>query len=214
MNEKTVEILDDEVVKYDDAINSLVTEYKTNIDLAEKSNEASESVFFELGKKLVTIESEILNSHPENKIKAKKLFAAFKIRTAKKIDKHSNNLDKVVKVAKFCETANYTKYQNRLPSGWGALYLVCGLEDEKLDGLMLDSEINSEIVRTKLAEKVKSIKHPEAVKKDHKVKITIEGGAEPTVEELAKLQKYLKGQKEFKRWQISSPELVTEEINL
>jgi hypothetical protein len=211
MSEQTV---DDEVVKYDDAINSLVTEYKTNIDLAEKSNEASESVFFELGKKLVTIESEIFNTHPENKIKAKKLFAAFKIRTAKKIDKHSNNLDKVVKVAKFCTTANYTKYQNRLPSGWGALYLVSNLEEDKLDTLMQDDTITNAITRNELASKVKAIKHPEEVKKDHKVKITIEGGAEPTVEELAKLQKYLKGQKEFKRWQISSPELVTEEINL
>ena len=201
---KISEMLEDkDVIKYDDEILTLVKEYTENNSLAIESIESSDYKFLEIGKKLLLIEETIAKENGDNQVRAKKLFAAFKLRTSKKIDKNISNVDKVIKVAQFCQTENYLTYKERLPKGWGALYFLCNLTDGQITTLMEDEEINSTIARHKLVTKINAIKNPEG-NKDHKVKIVIKGGMTPTNEQLVKLQRYLSNQKEFKQWQISS----------
>ena len=164
-------------------------------------------------------------SHCSDKkvIKARKIFAAFKLRIHKKINKNISNVDKVYNVAVFCETDTYKKYQDRLPSGWGTLYLLLSfkkdvkgengekdkkeLDVEKIDQLMLDNSITKTITRSELIEKINAIKIPTRVI-DQKVTITIKGGIVPTSEQLQELQKHL--DEKFEQWKITKPEIKPE----
>ena len=137
-----------------------------------------------------------------------KKFTELKAKVATRIGKNKNNIDKVVKVATFIETDNYKTYQASLPSSWGALYLVSGLDDEKLSTLMADKEITNSITRDELAEKVKVIKNPDK-KTNQRITIVIEGGTKATNDDLLKLKKYLK--REFRVWTITSPEIEDED---
>lgn len=203
---------DQEVIQYDNEVSSLIDTYNKQIELAKSSSNSSDIAFFDMGKKLIDIEKKIENDNQENKIKSKKIFAAFKIRISEKIKRNISNIDKVVKVAKFCETETYKKYEERLPNSWGTLYLLFSLKNNeknldiaKIDALMSDAEIIKEISRSKLMKKISAIKNSDKVIKK-KITIAIEGGIEPTQEQLKDLQKYLS--KKFKKqWNVTTPKI-------
>lgn len=187
-----------EAVDYAAQVETLISEYQEKSESSEKSVEEKETVFFEIGKKLHQISKELAD---------KKKFTELKATVATRIGKNKNNIDKVVRVATFIETDNYKKYQTSLPSNWGTLYLVSGLDEEKLSTLMTDKQITNSITRDELAEKVKLIKNPDK-KPNQRITIVIEGGSEATNDELLKLEKYLK--REFRVWTITSPKIETE----
>ncbi len=189
----------DAVVDYENQVETLISEYQDKSASSEKSVEEKETAFFEIGKKLHQISKELAD---------KKKFTELKATVATRIGKNKNNIDKVVRVATFIETDNYKKYQASLPSSWGALYLVSGLDDEKLSKLMADKEITNSITRDELAEKVKVIKNPDK-KTNQRITIVIEGGTKATNDDLLKLKKYLK--REFRVWTITSPEIEDED---
>lgn len=204
-----------EVSKYDNDISELIENYNLKMKAAQDNEELSDVAFLDMGKKLREVEKKIIEDNPAKKTTgtettAKKVFAAFKLRIAKKINKHPSNVDKVYKVAEFCETETYQKYQNRLPSGWGTLYLLLSLKDdkkqldiEKIDELMLDRTITKDIKRSDLIKKIASIKTPNKIIKQ-KVTIIIEGGVKPTQEQLEKLQEFLSKTREFKKqWNVT-----------
>lgn len=203
----------DEVVKYDGYVSQLVKDYNTSIEKVKENSDESDSVFFDMGKKLLEVQKKISEDNKDDK-QAKKIFSAFKTRVSEKIKKNISNVDKVYKVAEFCETETYQKYQNRLPSGWGTLYLLLSLKDDKkeldtakIDELMLDGTITKDIKRSDLIRKIESIKNPNQVIKK-KVIITIEEGVEPTQEQLNELQKYLNRKFKKPKWQITNPEII------
>ena len=80
---------------------------------------------------------------------------------------------------------------------------------------MSDAEIIKEISRSKLMKKISAIKNSDKVIKK-KITIAIEGGIEPTQEQLKDLQKYLS--KKFKKqWNVTTPKIeekgLTERVN-
>lgn len=207
---------DQEVIQYDNEVLSLIDTYNKQMELANSSSHSFDMAFFDMGKKLIDIENKIENDNGDDKVKSKKVFAAFKIRISEKIKRNISNIDKVVKVAKFCETETYKKYEERLPNSWGTLYLLLSLKDNekkldiaKIDALMSDSEIIKEISRSELMKKIAAIKNSDKVIKK-KVTIAIEGGIEPTQEQLEKLQKCLN--RTFKKqWNVTTPEIKKKE---
>ena len=94
---------DQEVIQYDNEVSSLIDTYNKQIELAKSSSNSSDIAFFDMGKKLIDIEKKIENDNQENKIKSKKIFAAFKIRISEKIKRNISNIDKVVKVGAVTE---------------------------------------------------------------------------------------------------------------
>jgi hypothetical protein len=206
---------DKEVIQYDNEVSNLIDMYNQKMDLARTNSNDSDIAFFDMGKKLIEIQKKIQSDYKEDSAKSKKIFSAFKLRTSNKINKHISNIDKVCKVANFCETETYKKYANRLPNSWGTLYLLLSLIDTsnsdttKLDLLMSDTEIVKDITRSQLAEKISAIKNPDKVNKK-RVTIAIEDGSEPTQKQLKDLQIYL-SRKFQKNWNITRPELEKEE---
>lgn len=205
-----------EVVKYDDDVSELIEVYKAQVQEAKDNAEMSDVAFFDMGKKLLEVEKKIKNDNAEKD--AKKVFAAFKLRISEKINKNISNVDKVFKVAQFCETDAYKQYQDRLPTGWGTLYLLLSLKKEKdgkkeldikkIDKLMSDVAITKDIKRSELVEKINVLKNPRQVIKKEIV-ITIEGEAKLTAEELQQqlqeLQKHL--DEKFNQWKITTPKI-------
>jgi hypothetical protein len=203
------DIEDLDVTDYLEEVDGLIDEYKQKLESSEKSVDESEATFFEIGKKLHQLNLNLIDEDSGKKQKvAKKKFTKLKENVATKIGKNRNNIDKVVKVAKFVETDDYKTHKKRLPSSWGTLYLVSGLKEKQLETLMSDKEVGNTITRDALAEKIKKIKG-EGKTQNHRVTIVIEGGAEATKEQLLQLQKYLK--REFKVWVISSPNFEQDE---
>jgi hypothetical protein len=195
---KNKDVVKDVAVDYEAQVETLISEYQEKSESSEKSVEEKETVFFEIGKKLHQISKELAD---------KKKFTELKATVARRIGKNKNNIDKVVRVATFIETDNYKKHQASLPSNWGTLYLVAGLDEEKLSTLMTDKQITNSITRDELAEKVKLIKNPDK-KTNQRITIVIEGGTTATNDELLKLEKYLK--REFRVWTITAPKIETE----
>ena len=170
---KVAEMTDDEeVYKYDEYVSKLIEDYNTSIKQIEENSDLSDSVFFDMGKKLLEVQKKISEDNKDDK-EVKKIFAAFKLRVSKQIKKNISNVDKVYKVAEFCETETYKKHQDRLPSGWGTLYLLLSFKKEKngkkeldttkIDELMSNSEITKDIKRSDLIKKIESIKNPNQV---------------------------------------------------
>lgn len=207
-------IEDNDVVKYDGELSELIETYNQEIKKVKDDTELSNLAFFDMGKKLIEVEKKIKDDNAESQ-KAKKIFAAFKFRVSKQINKNISNVDKVFKVAQFCETETYKKYENRLPSGWGTLYLLLSLKDDKkeidvskIDDLMLDADITKGIRRADLIRKIEKIKEPNKVIKQ-KITITIEDGIELTQEKLKEFQVFV--HKKFsKKWNVTSPEIKPE----
>jgi hypothetical protein len=200
---KASELIDtDEVTKYDNEVTTLIESYTSKSSEVIKDSEKCEDTFLEIGSKLVEIEKTI-KREIDNKRTARTYFSAFKKRVAKQVNRNESNVEKVVKVAKFCETPSYKNNKDKLPRSWGTLYLVCGLDDAKITKLMSDSEVIHSITRSDLAKKIDFIKNPEK-KEEYKVTITVKSGHKPTYDELAKLKKYLKNS--FKDWEIYLPE--------
>ncbi len=206
----------EDVTKYDEELSKLIESYNQEIEKIKDDTELSNTIFSDMGKKLIEVEKKIKDDN-ETPQKAKKVFAAVKLRVSQKIHKNISNVDKVFKVAKFCETETYKKYKDRLPRGWGTLYLLLSLKDDKkeidvskIDNLMLDAEITTDIKRSELIKKIDAIKNPNKVI-NKKVTITIEGGAEPTQQQLNELQKYLN--RRLKKWKVTKPEITSETIS-
>lgn len=220
-----------EVVKYDKDVSSLIKNYNDKIKKAKNNTDLSDMAFLDMGKKLIEIEKKINQDIQDDKdikddkkvIKARKIFAAFKLRIHEKINKNISNVDKVYNVAVFCETDTYKKYQDRLPSGWGTLYLLLSfkkdvkgengekdkkeLDVEKIDQLMSDSSITKTITRSELIKKIDAIKNPNRVI-NPKVTIIVESGIVPTSEQLQELQKHL--DEKFEQWKITKPDIKPE----
>lgn len=219
--EQTLKIVDmtniAEVVKYDEDVSKLIDDYNSKIKEAKDNAELSDVAFFDMGKRLIEVQKKIQGDNQEP-VKAKKIFAAFKLRVSEKISKDISNVDKVFKVAEFCETDTYKKHQDRLPSGWGTLYLLLSfkkekdgkkeLDTKKIDKLMSDTEITKDIKRSELIEKINVLKNPKKVIKKEIV-ITIEGEVKLTAEELQQqlqeLQKHL--DEKFNQWKITTPKI-------
>ncbi len=214
-------INDENVIKYDDDVSKLIDDYNAQIKQAENNAELSDVAFFDMGKKLREVEKKIIADNPAQKTTdtettAKKVFAAFKKRVSIKINKNISNVDKVYKVADFCETETYQKYQDRLPTSWGTLYLLVSLKDDKkdldtakIDKLMSDNAIVKNIKRSELIKKINGLKNPKKVI-NQKVTITFEGSIEATQEQLKELQEYLNKNKKFKKqkWNVTNLEII------
>jgi hypothetical protein len=212
------------VSKYDDDVSTLVNDYNRQVKDAKDNATLSDIAFLDIGKKLLDVQKKISQDikreeNKEDDQKVKKVFAAFKLRVAEQVNKNISNVDKVYKVAQFCETETYEKYKDRLPSGWGTLYLLLSFKKEKdehgkkefntdaINELMSDFEVTKDIKRSKLIEKIDAIKTPNRVV-NKKVTITINDGKEPTQQQLNELQMYLK--KKFKQWEVTAPEIKGE----
>jgi hypothetical protein len=196
---KADDLLDSEIViKYTNEITDLLTSYKEKEEQSNTSVEAMDSEFLAIGNKLIGIEESIHKNNP-NKITARTLFAATKRKVAKLIKKDDSNVEKVVKVAKFCSTSeHYKNNKNKLPSSWGTLYLLTGLDKKQLDSLFEDKEINASITRDALSKKISAIKNPNN-KTIHKISISV-GQEKASDENLNRLKNYLK--KNFPSWEV------------
>jgi hypothetical protein len=191
-------INDEDIVRMTNLLNDVVSDYQKKLDDAQQSVEARESAFFKIGIELVQANKAIKINDPEKKGIVKSKFAALKMNVANKLGKNRNNVDKVVKVAEFCETEMYAKYQNRLPSSWSSLYLISNYDEKKLDKLMENSEINAEISRAELAKKL--IKKPK--KKVHELKMI--SPKKVTKEDIELFREFLESQNIFEGWTIKT----------
>ena len=207
-----------DVTKYDNKLSKFIETYNQEIKKVKDDTELSNIAFFDIGKELIAVQNEINNDNKAEPKKAKKVFAAFKLRVADKINKNISNVDKVFKVAQFCETDIYKNHEDRLPSGWGTLYLLLSLKNDKkeldtvkIDKLMLDTEITQDIKRADLIKKIDALKNPNKIDKKEVV-IKIEGGEEPTQEQLDELQQHLNKTRLFKKqWNVTTPKIKQEE---
>jgi hypothetical protein len=147
-------ISDADIVRMTNLLDDVLSDYQEKLQDAQISANVRESAFFKIGVKLVEVNKEIQRQEPDKKGVAKSKFAALKINVSAKLGKNRSNIDKVVKVAEFCETPHYAKYENRLPNGWSSLYLISSYDEKKLDKLMENSEINAGISRAELAKKL------------------------------------------------------------
>jgi hypothetical protein len=191
-------ISDAEILRMTNLLDDVVSDYQKKLGDAEQSVEAKESAFFEIGIKLVEANKAIKIKHPKEQAIAKNKFTALKMNVATKLKKHRSNIDKVVRVADFCETNHYKSYKDRLPSSWSSLYLISGYDEKKLDKLMENSEINADISRVELAKKL--IKKPK--KKVHELKMI--SPKKITKEETELFKEFLENNDVFEGWTIKT----------
>ena len=189
---------DAEILRMTDLLDDVVNDYQKKLDDAEQSVEARESAFFKIGVELVEANKVIKLQEPKNKGIGKSKFAALKINVAAKLGKNRSNVDKVVKVAEFCEKDVYDKYKSRLPSSWSSLYLISGYDEKKLDKLMENSEINAGISRADLAKKL--VKKPK--KKIHELKMI--SPIKITKEDIELFREFLESNNVFEGWTIKT----------
>jgi hypothetical protein len=191
---------DEEILRMTNLLDNVISDYQDKLKDAEQSVETKESAFYEIGVELAKANKAIKLQHPQKKeeVIAKNKFTALKLNVASKLKKHRSNIDKVVRVAEFCETTHYTKHKERLPSSWSSLYLISGYDEKKLDKLMENSEINSDISRVELAKKL--IKKPK--KKTHELKIISPKKA--TKEEIELFEEFLQSNNVFEGWAIKT----------
>jgi hypothetical protein len=191
-------ISDEDIVRMTNLLDDVLSDYQEKLQDAQISANVRESAFFKIGVKLVEVNKEIKRQEPDKKGVAKSKFAALKINVSAKLGKNRNNIDKVVKVAEFCETEMYTKYESRLPSSWSSLYLISGYDEKKLDKLMENAEINAGISRADLAKKlVKKQK-----KKVHELKMI--SPIKVTQKNIELLREFLENNDIFEDWKIKT----------
>lgn len=118
-------------------IDILLEQFITENTATSNHAHISESTLLSIGSELAYVSSNMTD----------KEFKRLKSQTAKRLGNDESNIDKVIKISR---NSGIRKYQEQLPTGWSALYLLCQIEPVDFDAFMSKSKINALTTRADL----------------------------------------------------------------